>query len=233
MSSCSQIDVPVVNPDMTEIGITDIMATHLTEGALTNLTVSQSVKSPLLLSSVKRNLQDIEHQTKPTLRIKKQRLPVVCKGGSPSDSNPAIPSGRSVVRPTMLSRVITIKNYNRPTKLIKQSANRVCPEKAICCKENVENSPIAMASIVIDPSSPDDEVKQRIRNHETSPFSTSAHSTCHMDRRKCRTGIEDIPSSGKNRFVSPNTASVASALSLLSRLPFLHRWPTVIIKKLR
>ena len=199
----------------------DARATHLTESAVADLIVTRSLMSPSLLSSIKRNLQDVEQQTKPLLRIKKQKLPEVNKRGFSSDCNPAMLSGRRAVRPNMLSRVLTVKNCNRQTNLRLQSADRVCPETAMCHKENVENIPIVVDSAFIDPSSPDDALKL-IRSHQTSPLSTLAHSNCQMDQRTCDTSIEDIPQFGKNRFVSPNTASVASALSLLSRLPFLH-----------
>ena len=200
----------------------DARATHLTESAEADLIVTRSLMSPSLLSSIKRNLQDAEQQTKPPLRIKKQKLPEVNKRGFPSDCNPAILSGRRAVRPNMLSRVITVKKCNRQTNLRLQSADRVRLETAVCHKENVENSPIVVDGAFIDPSSPDDAVKL-IRIHQTSPLSTLAHLNCHIDQRTCHTSIEDTPQFGKNRFVSPNTASVASALSLLSRLPFLHR----------
>lgn len=199
---------------------TDMKATGSTKSSVIAYSERSYDTSPSLSSNGKRCFEDTEHQKRPPLQITKQRQAVVLN--AILDSPTTLLPMQGIGRPTMLSRIVPAKSCRRSSKSRRQhGGDSVCSDLADCQKENIDNNSVVMSNIVIDPSSPNSWSKGGLM-YPPSPLPMSVTSLYRKDPPNSLSK-NNTPSGGRNRLVSPNTASVASALSLLSRLPFHHR----------
>ena len=169
-------------------------------------------------SSSKRNQQDADLHQRPPFPHKKQCSNTIFDaGGALLEIRANTPTIRDIVQPTMLSRVGGPKNCKKSRKIVSKH-DRLKEEAVVTPDENTENGAVATGKL----TSPD-SLNERLQS-SSSMFllSPPPHPSHAISTRPSLGGCGRTGTSTDyfNRFVSPNTASVASALSLLGRLPY-------------